>query len=182
MEHNKVKIKFNEVTLENIYLPNTLKEFKEIIKKEFSLESNDILNFIITVKTDKENYELIDSESKYSKMKNEEIKEIIISEQNFNHKLSSKKVKSFEEKVEKVIEEELLNATRNIKTILLDNSIDEKKKNNFNKINRNVHNIKCSECKKEKIVGFYYTCNIEENINLCCNCAIKHEHPLFKIF
>ena len=78
MEHNKVKIKFNEVTLENIYLPNTLKEFKEIIKKEFSLESNDILNFIITAKTDKENYELIDSESKYSKMKNEEIKEIII--------------------------------------------------------------------------------------------------------
>ena len=82
----------------------------------------------------------------------------------------------------KIIEEQLLIASRNIKTLILDGEIKDQKNELNNKINRSVHEIKCTKCNKQPIVGYYYICNIEDNVTLCSKCSEDHQHPLFKIF
>ena len=185
MDELKVNIKFNDIILENIYLPFSLLDFRVMIMKEFALEENDILNYIIIAFTENEKYEMIDSEDNYSKIKDQKINEIYIIEKNFNHGLFCEKAKTFDEKVQKVIEEQLLIAAKNIKVLLFDKSTEEKKKNNCNKVNRTKHEIKCSQCKKEEIYGYYYICTLcyeQKTINFCSECAENHDHPLFKIF
>lgn len=178
----KVDLIFNDIIVDNFNLPESFYEFIINIGNEFSLKENEIDNFLILAELENDIFEVIDSEEKYSQIKKETIKKIRISEKNFNHKLFSEKATSFENKAEKVIEEQLLIAAKNIKVLLSDYSVDEKKKNNFNKVNRILHlGLNCSECNQENIVGYYYICNIENNVILCNKCVEKHEHPCFKM-
>ena len=186
LSKNKVKVNlnFDGVIAENVFLPEKFSDFQLLIRKEFELPEKKIeINEFSIRKKNNEFLEEIDEEL-YKKIveKKEEIKDIYITEKTFTHNLASEKAENFEEKMAKVIEEQLLIASRNIKTLILDGEIKDQKNELNNKINRSVHEIKCTKCNKQPIVGYYYICNIEDNVTLCSKCSEDHEHPLFKIF
>ncbi len=186
LSKNKVKVNlnFDGVIAENVFLPEKFSDFQLLIRKEFELPEKKIeVNEFSIRKKNNENLEEIDEEL-YKKIvnKQEEIKDIYITEKTFTHNLTSEKAENFEEKMAKIIEEQLLIASRNIKTLILDGEIKDQKNELNNKINRSVHEIKCTKCNKQPIVGYYYICNIEDNVTLCSKCSEDHQHPLFKIF
>ena len=186
LSKNKVKVNlnFDGVIAENVFLPEKFSDFQLLIRKEFELPEKKIeVNEFSIRKKNNENLEEIDEEL-YKKIvtKEEKIKDIYITEKTFTHNLTSEKAENFEEKMAKIIEEQLLIASRNIKTLILDGEIKDQKNELNNKINRSVHEIKCTKCNKQPIVGYYYICNIEDNVTLCSKCSEDHEHPLFKIF
>ena len=180
----KVNLNFDGVLANDVYLPEKFSDFQNLIRKEFSLPEKiiEINEFSIRRKKN-ETLEEIDEEL-YKKIidNTEKIDEIYITEKSFNHNLLSQKAENFEEKMAKIIEEQLLIASRNIKTLILDGEMKEQQNEINNKVNRNVHEINCSKCNKQPITGFYYICNIEDDVILCSKCAEKHEHPLFKNF
>jgi hypothetical protein len=180
----KVNLNFDGVLANDVYLPEKFSDFQNLIRKEFSLPEKiiEINEFSIRRKKN-ETLEEIDEEL-YKKIidNTEKLDEIYITEKSFNHNLLSQKAENFEEKMAKIIEEQLLIASRNIKTLILDGEMKEQQNEINNKVNRNVHEINCSKCNKQPITGFYYICNLEDNMTLCSKCAEEHEHPLFKIF
>ena len=186
LSKNKVKVNlnFDGVIAENVFLPEKFSDFQLLIRKEFELPEKKIeVNEFSIRKKNNENLEEIDEEL-YKKIvtKEEKIKDIYITEKTFTHNLTSEKAENFEEKMAKIIEEQLLIASRNIKTLILDGEIKDQKNELNNKINRSVHEIKCTKCNKQPIVGYYFICNIEDNVTLCSKCSEDHQHPLFKIF
>ena len=180
----KVNLNFDGIIAEQVYLPEKFEDFKQLIKKEFSLPEKIIeVNEFNIRKKNENNFEEI-SEEIYKQIvkKEQNIDEIYITEKSFNHNLLSERAENFEEKMAKIIHKQLLIASRNIKTLILDGEIKAQNNELNNKINRNVHDIKCTNCNIERIPGFYYICNIEDDVILCSKCAEKHEHPLFKNF
>jgi hypothetical protein len=173
----------------NIYLPNEYKKLIDLINFDFSLKefSKNINDYYLCYYNKNVESEINNDESYLNALKyfdRLDLKERIIyikpkSKKEENNEKSEEEKLDFNEYIENIVSTELSKFGKNVKALLLNGDVMDTR-NKF-KINNNIHEERCINCKHEPITGNLYRCVVEEEAFLCSKCVGLHEHPSFKI-